>query len=251
MIFSINSNEAIKNACSFCSDVAALLEDPSFSYEVWATELNFKIRSMVRMVSKGLLKITSNFVDRVAEQQKLNSNEKNYFILLANHYNTDVELLKKTYFNKRIEMSNFIEDETEINNYSEFLNSVEIPNLHISLSYSDLRATLEDIHEITDYALDVIKNSLEKLCQKGLVAPVQDPENKNIYWQSKVKNFALNDKNQNQVLNQFHHKTMDEVKEHLNSECSLSNKLPSIFLTLNQSGYDSFSDELEEFIQIY
>lgn len=239
-----------KNIVEFLNDVYHLKKsaDPKFSYELLATELNFKSRSMIRMIFKGEINISDTFIHRLQNYLKLNQKEADYLVLLSQYHNTNEEFLKNTYFNKINELSNFIEDESEIKNYDLFLSSIEIPAIFMLLSYEDTHLTTEHVVRMTGYTMAAVQKAVQTLEKLGLIMALHNADDSSCAWKSTQKNVKLNSPNRQDSLDQFHQKTMNEAHEKIQLNAD-KRKFRSVYLTLDEQSYENFTKEIEDFIQ--
>ena len=74
--------------------------EQTFSYEIWANELNFKSRSSLRMITFGKRNISDTLIETFATQENLSDSEKQYLVLLSNLQESKNIQLKKIFLDK-------------------------------------------------------------------------------------------------------------------------------------------------------
>lgn len=221
--------------------------DSKFSYEIWAAELGFKSKSSMRMMCFGKRNISNLFINRFSKKNSLTEADKDYFYLLAQYQNTKISSLKKIYLDKIIEKCNAQSNFLEIKNYVQFLSSPSLPILQLIISFKDLKASEETLKKVTGLNLKTLASYLKILEDLGFITSFSNESEKTKIWTSRVQNFNIPDKFSDEALKMYHMNTADEAKSILNSQIE-SKKFKSLFVSLSEQDYKSFTEDVETFI---
>lgn len=221
--------------------------DDRFSYEIWASELNYSSRSYLRMVLIGKKRISDGFIEAFCRSSKLDQQESDYLEILVKHSQAATQNAKQAFNQKLFQILRNQIGQSEITDYAEFVETPFLPRLLTLLSFQDIRPTSETFARLMNSPVKEIQQGLEKLTSLGLAEPKSVAGE--IHWSSLNRRFKVPDKIGHQAMINFHKRSLTEAA-HAIATTKENRKYKSLLLPLNKSELeqvyallDSFSSE--------
>lgn len=220
--------------------------DSEFSYENWASELNFKSRSSLRMMAFGKRNVSEKLMESFARREKLSEKETMYLTLLSKLQNTKNLTLKKIFLDQISELTDFSIKKTEIQNAFDFLTAPEMYLVQILISFEDFQATLSSLQSILTLDAGKIQQTLSKLEKLGLIEAYQSEISKEKVWKSKAKFFSVMGDLEQTAIDIFHRQTLKETEKIIQQDI-LDKKLKSLFFSLGEADYADLVETIDQF----
>lgn len=179
--------------------------EPSFSYELWAQELDFKNRSYLRQIIIGRRSLTIETAKQMAVRLNLQGIEKEYFEVLARASRARSEQQKEQ-CNR--ELLSFIKTEylqQEVQNYREFVSNTLYPQLQTLLSFKDIGTSPEELAGLLRRSSEEIHQALQTLSK------MQMAQQEGTQWKSLVRSFKVSDDLGESALLEHHKKSLSEA----------------------------------------
>lgn len=217
--------------------------DNSFSYELWAIELNYKSKSSIRQCCYGSKPISENFINSFSKLNQLTNVEKNYFTLIVNYSNEQNPVLKKTYFNQILELTDLTQNRTDLVDCKEFLESPHLPLMQMLMSFADFIATTENLSYLLNLPTETVEKSFKTLEHLGFVKKNLNESS----WSSQIKHFKILQNKNTESLKKFHMHTAKEAYEQA-SCLDITKHFRSLYFSLSDSEYENLVSDLESFI---
>lgn len=221
--------------------------DCEFSYEIWAAELGFKSRTFIYLTCKGKRPLTIKFINILSEHLKLNSNEKNYLLLLASYHKTKSTELKAVFFDKILESLESNENIIAAKEYFQFVSSPTMPLIKMILSFDDIKGLASEVSSILNIDLKTINKDLITLEKIGFIKKTYLESSKDVLWKSTSKAFKVPDDRSNEIMEQFNDRTLIEAQE-INKQSTVLKKFRSILFAINPNDHETMLFEVESFL---
>lgn len=218
---------------------------PSFSFELWSTELGFKSKASIRMICQGKRQITDKFLNALCKQENYDQLEKDYLYLLSYYHKLKSVTLKKSILEKLIEKYDLNHAQSHIKNHIEFLSSNELPVLQLLISFKDFKATESNLSLALNVNSKKLTEHLKVLENLDLIQKIDSEASEEKYWVSKNKLFRIPDEASDPVLALFHQETM---KEALGKAAALSQstRFRSLYFSLSEEKFNEISNTLND-----
>lgn len=221
-------------------------QNPHFSYENWASELDFKSRSSLRMMAYGKRNISEKLLENFVRKESFSPKETQYLVLLAKLQNTKNISLKKIFLEKISELTDFKVNKTEIKNAFDFLSNPEMYLIQMLISFKDFQATIPNLNKVLKFNTAKIKKALLKLEDMDLIEVSMSEASERKTWKSKAKFFCVTDKLEKPARQVFHQQTVKETEKIIHEDI-LDKKLKSLFFSLNEEDYRDLTEIIDQF----
>lgn len=213
----------------------------SFSYDLWAQELDFKNRSFLRQIVTGRRGLTSDTARQLALRLNFQGVERQYFDLLV-QYSRARSIERQSALGR--ELMNLLKSEhsqQEIEDYCEFVSETLYPKLQTLLSFKDVRKTPEDLAPLLRKSPEEINKALRVL--EKIKLATQEP---NQEWKSVPKSFKVPEAIGDRNLLEYHALSLREAIE-ARSLPKDQRRYLSLILPLNQQDFAEFWEEFNKF----
>lgn len=221
--------------------------DEKFSYEIWATQLNFKSKSSLRMMCIGRRNISDKFIDSFIKEENLSESDSGYFLLLAKLQSAKTAGLKKIYLEKIAELTDISFKKIEIKNASDFLSSPVMVIVQMLTAFTDFNATESSLKKITGLESQKIKTALIKLCELDLIESYSTEVSSEICYRTKAKYFSVSSQLQKEATNIFHLATLKEVEKIIQQDI-FDKRIKSLYFSMSKKEYSEFTEMVNQFV---
>lgn len=216
----------------------------SFSYEIWAHELNLKSRSSLRMILYGQRKISPDFCVSFLRNAGLNEQEEEYFYTLVRYSQSATPSEKQMYGTKLVQILKSVMARSEINNHVDFVAKPLYVRLLTMLGFNDIEATAENLAALLDEELPVIDEALDKLAEMELAAI--DTSTGKPLWKTTHNLFRVPDNIGSVPLMRFHEQSLLESIQAFHKPKE-ERRYRSLLLPLSQQELTEFYELMNTF----
>lgn len=189
----------------------------------------------------GQKPLTMTLAQALADGNRLQGLEKEYFLLMSSHnIETDSEK-KKLLMRRMLDLLKYITGRIECSDADKFLSNPRIPALQVLLSFTDLERTPQKLSELLQENEELVTSWLQTLQALGLAE-----QNPNIgHWQACHTDFKISDKPGSVTLQKYHFDVLTD-SAHAVALPAETRKFRALMLPLSQKQYAEFCEKLNE-----
>lgn len=176
---------------------------PNFSYDLWATELEFKSRSHLRDIVIGQMPLTETLIPLFINGLKLDSQQTEYFTLLAKYSYAQSKQLKEVYGKSLIMLWKAKLHQIEVQDLQSFLADPILPVVFTYLSFDDTSSEISEISKRLNCDVLRVQNALKCLVWQKLVDG-KIAEDGSVQYKTAQPFFKIPYSPNNHYLKQFH-----------------------------------------------
>lgn len=215
-------------------------ENPAFSYEIWAKELNATDKSYVRFMIMGKRNISEAMTKAFAENLQLNEGEKEYFGYLVQYTQSRTPEQRSLFGKKLIELLQIDFSQFEMGAQYQFLSNPLMPRLQVLLGLTDVDSRAENLSWILGCSADEVEQCLKALEEMKLIEKI------NSGYRSLNKNFKVPDTFSDIGLEAFYIQSLETLKKSI-YQPKEERRFKSLFLPLNEYEFNQFLANLQAF----
>lgn len=220
--------------------------DHFFSYELWAAELGLKSKSTLRMICKGERNISEDFIEIFSAKEKLNSFEKEYFIILSRLQNNKNTQIKKIYLDKLAELSLYSDERAEIKNIQLFLSDLNLMKAQVIIAFIDFEANSNNIKKLLNINSHQFNKIIRTLESMNLIEPYFKETTDEKFWKTTSRFFSVTDEAYLEAMNLYHLNTTKETAHAIVNQ-DLYKKFKSLNIALSESDFIELNQMMDNF----
>ncbi|WP_415061831.1 TIGR02147 family protein [Bdellovibrio sp.] len=222
-------------------------KDRSFSYEVWAQELEFTNRSFLRQIVIGRRSLTEKTIKIICDKMAFSTAEREYFHLLVLYSKSKTQEQRNLYGRKLLHLIKSDYPQTEVQNYYEFLSTPFLPRLQTLLSFEDIEKSTANLSTLLGATPHKTESALQ-LLEKIKMAQSEVNTNGLREWKSLQRAFKIPDKMGDDALLGYHELSLKEAIQAQNLPPE-QRRYKSLLLPLSPQEFEEFVEELQVFIK--
>lgn len=217
---------------------------PSVSFSTLASACDFKSRTEVRNILKGIKPVTPKAIKRFGRFFGIESKEEEYLSLL-------VDLEKNGFDQSSIEEVKELLRSKRNLKPEDHIKSVEIETsvLHLTLlSVIDMNPKVQTPQFLSDllegrYSADDIEKAISELENYGFIKQSDE------LWEKQQRHTRRYDYNRNEMLQKFHHECLELAKNALDKQETSSRYLVGASFCINQKFFDRIIQKMNSFVE--
>lgn len=223
-------------------------QSADFSYAIWASELQIKSRSFLRLLLTEKRSLTEDMAANFTHALKLNQKEIRYFNhLVALARTTKIEsqeLHGRELLRLRQKFALKGHELVEVNEADlfEFLSSYQMPRLQVLLSLNDIDKSAANFAKLLSMTEDKVAELLTTLKNLGLAK-----QNEQGQWEANEAKLATPDALGNIALQSFHKKSLEEAVQAISSPKE-TRRYQSLVMALTQEQFEELHKDLRLYL---
>lgn len=172
--------------------------DKKFSYAIWASDLGFSNKTLLRLILQGKRQITAKSCEQFISSLKLDTKEAEYFETLIDFNQAPTAAARQTAGSRliQIQRKNYIREQVPID--PSVLQDVYGPVLLVAISSAEFALSKEDIAKIFPLSMERIESLLDILLKNQLI------EEKKGFYTALQSTFKIADHFGHQALRNFY-----------------------------------------------
>lgn len=218
------------------------VENPQFSYAVWATKTGFKSRSFIRLVMLGKRALGVDSIPIVIKSLGLQGDDPQYFTYLVHFAHSNSIESRDYYFNEILKLSKGTG--AIVKDTYRFLSHLKTARVNLLINLKGFKGSIEDMANLLELSVSEVKDILENLEHLGLVSLNKD---QNI-WQGATKELKLPGELGNLALQSFHSQSLKEAQGSIQLD-PRTRHYGSVLMFLDTEKYSEMTRELEQFCE--
>lgn len=221
------------------------IQDPKFSYTVWASEMDLQSSSTLRMMVNGKKRISMGLADKFLNIYLKSNDEKNYFRFLVVYAQAGTTQEKSAAWAVLSQILMNRIEQSEVGDYFTFLSDTLLPKIQTILSFDDQVWTEKNLLEALDTNIEELRVALQKLEKIGMAERL-DLAGADTCWKSTARLMKVSNKLGDVALKAYHNSSLDEAKAAQNLPVHVR-RYKSVILPLNEDEFKSLTDEVDAF----
>lgn len=215
--------------------------DAGFSYEAWASELNFNSRSFLRMMIQGKKKLTEKIVSALAQNSFATKDEQDYFFCLVKYTQAPALKERQIFGQKLVQILKHQSSAQVVSESEDFISNPLMPRLLSLFSYDDIAKNSASFSGVLGVSEEQVVRALEVLHNLSLIEQPQKD-----VWVSKVIAFRVPDNKGSLNLRKFHEKSLEEALKAFDMPKEVR-RYKSLLLPMTTEDYQTFNQMLDDF----
>jgi uncharacterized protein (TIGR02147 family) len=218
--------------------------EPGFSYESWAQELDLKSRSFLRQVVIGRRGLTENLTKLFCDRLNLQGTDREYFELLVQYSNSKNQQIRNLYGKKLMQLIKTDFAQTEIENYYELVATTLHPKILTLLTFKDIKKDSTTITRLLGAEEEEVQTGLKALERLKLI----ELNEKTGEWQATQKQVKVPDLIGDVALLDYHAQSLQEAiaAQVLPKD---QRRYKALLLPFSSDEFSEFLEDLQVFVK--